>query len=51
MGSDFIFFIFVLIAIVVGIIVIKKVASCLIKSVFLLLIVGALLFLYLRYFQ
>lgn len=51
MGHNFAYYIFVLIAVVVGFFVVKKVASCLIKTLILMLIVGALLFVYFNYFQ
>ena len=35
----------------VGIIVIKKVTSCLIKSIFLLIVIGALIYIYMHYLQ
>lgn len=51
MGHNLAYYIFVLIAVVVGFFVMKKVASCLIKTLILMLIVGALLFVYFNYFQ
>ncbi|MFC2765907.1 MAG: sulfate transporter [Prevotella sp.] len=51
MGHNLAYYIFVLIAVVVGFFVVKKVASCLIKTLILMLIVGALLFVYFNYFQ
>ena len=51
MGHNLAYYIFVLIAVVVGFFVVTKVASCLIKTLILMLIVGALLFVYFNYFQ
>lgn len=51
MGHNFAYYIFVFIAVVIGFFVVKKVASCLIKTLILMLIVGALLFVYFNYFQ
>ena len=51
MGHNLAYYIFVLIAVVVGFFVVKKVANCLIKTLILMLIVGALLFVYFNYFQ
>ncbi|SFF91130.1 hypothetical protein [Prevotella sp. KH2C16] len=51
MEHNFIYYIFVLLAVVVGFIVVKKIASCLIKTLILMLLVGALLFIYFNYFQ
>ena len=51
MGHNLAYYIFVLIAVVVGFFVVKKVASCLIKTLIFMLIVGALLFVYFNYFQ
>ena len=42
MNNDFTLYIVCLIAIVVGIVIVKKVASCLIKTIVLLIIVGLL---------
>lgn len=51
MDTSFTYFLFVLVAIVVGVIVVKKIAGCLIKTVVLLLLVGLLAYLYFAYFQ
>ena len=45
------YFIFVLIALVVGIVVVKKITSCLIKSVIALALVAALAFIWFTYFS
>lgn len=47
MNTDFTYYIYVLIAIIVGIVVIKKVASCLFRAVFtiaLLVVLGVIYF-------
>lgn len=51
MDMDFSYYIFVLVAIIVGVIVIKKIASCLIKTAVLLIMVAALLYIYFTYFS
>lgn len=50
-NNSFVYYVFVLIAIVVGFLVVKKVASCLVKSIVLVLLVAALFFLYFTYFK
>ena len=45
------YYIFCLLAIVIGIVIVKKVASCLIRTVVLLALVAALAFLYFCYFR
>jgi len=42
MNNDFTLYIACLIAIIVGVVIIKKVASCLIKTIALLIVVGLL---------
>jgi hypothetical protein len=51
MDSNFTYYLFVLIAIVVGIIIVKKVTSCLFRLICLLAIVAALAYIYFTYFQ
>jgi hypothetical protein len=51
MHSDFTYYIMVLVAIVIGIIVVKKITSCLIKSIIFLALLGALAALYFVYFR
>ena len=46
MGSDFSLYIIAIIALVIGVVVVKKITGCLIKSVLLLGIIGLLLYLY-----
>ena len=46
MESNFTFYIFCLIAIVVAFVVIKKVTSCLVKSILMLIIVAAMAYLF-----
>ncbi|SET07881.1 hypothetical protein [Prevotella sp. kh1p2] len=48
--SNLSYFIFILIAVFVGVVVVKKIASCLIRSVILLLIIAALVYVYLNYY-
>ncbi len=45
------YFIFVLIALVVGIVIVKKITSCLIKSVIAVAIIAALVILWFMYFS
>ena len=47
MGSDFSLYIIAIIALVIAVVVVKKITGCLIKSVLLLGIIGLLLYLYL----
>jgi hypothetical protein len=49
MDNNFVYYLFVLIALVAGIIVVKKVTSCLIKTIALLVIIGMLVLLYCKY--
>jgi hypothetical protein len=51
MSSNFAYYIFVLVGIIVAVIILKKVASCLVKSIAMAVIVGLLLFLYFSYFK
>lgn len=51
MNSDFTYYIYILIAIIAGIVIVKKVTSCLLKSVFLIAIVAVLVALYFFYFR
>jgi hypothetical protein len=51
MDSQIAYYVFVLIAIAVGVIVIKKVASCLIKSIVTLVLVGLVVYLYFALFK
>ena len=51
MDINFTYFIFILIAVVVGVIVIKKITGCLIKTVILAIIVGMLAYIYFAYFR
>lgn len=49
MDHNFVYYILILIAIVVGIIVVKKVTSCLIKTIALVVIIGVLALIYFMY--
>jgi len=49
MDNNFVYYLFVLIALVAGIIVVKKVTSCLIKTIALQVIIGMLVLLYCKY--
>jgi len=51
MGSDFSLYIIAIIALVIGVVVVKKITGCLIKSVLLLGIIGLLLYLYFMVYQ
>ncbi|WP_306570898.1 hypothetical protein [Hoylesella nanceiensis] len=51
MGSDFSLYIIAIIALVVAVVVVKKITGCLIKSVLLLGIIGLLLYLYFMVYQ
>lgn len=46
MNTDFTYYIYILVAIIVGIFIIKKVASCLFRTVAILAIVAALAAIY-----
>ncbi len=49
MDHNFVYYILILIAIVAGIIVVKKVTSCLIKTIALVVIIGVLALIYFMY--
>lgn len=51
MTTDFSFYILILVAIVAGIVVIKKVTGCIFRLVTLLIIIGILAFVYFTYFR
>lgn len=51
MDSDFSLYIIAIIALVIGVVVVKKITGCLIKSVLLLGIIGLLLYLYFMVYQ
>ena len=51
MDINFTYFIFILIAVVVGVIVIKKITGYLIKTAILAIIVGILAYIYFAYFM
>jgi ABC-type transport system involved in cytochrome c biogenesis permease subunit len=51
MDSNFTYYIIVLLAIVVGIVIVKKVTSCLFRIISLLIVIGILAFLYFTYFR
>ena len=48
---DFTYYIYVLIAIVLGVFIVKKVASCMIKAVLTSILVAALIILYYLFFR
>ncbi len=48
--QDFRFYILIIVAIVVGIVIFKKIAGCLLRSILLLAIIGALVYIYITYF-
>ena len=49
MDNSFAYYIFILIALIAGIIVAKKVTSCLIKTIALVVIIGMLAFFYFKF--
>ena len=49
MDNSFAYYIFILVALIAGIVVVKKVTSCLIKTIALAVIVGILAFFYFKY--
>ena len=49
MHNSFAYYIFILIALIAGIIVVKKVTSCLIKTIALVVIIGVLALIYFMY--
>ena len=51
MDSHFMYYVFIIVGIVVGVIVLKKITSCLIKSILLFVIIALLAFLYFGYFR
>jgi ABC-type transport system involved in cytochrome c biogenesis permease subunit len=51
MDSNFTYYIIVLLAIVVGIVIVKKVTGCLFRIISLLIVIGILAFLYFTYFR
>lgn len=51
MDINFTYFIFILISVVVGVIVIKKITGCLIKTAILAIVVGILAYIYFAYFR
>ena len=42
---------FVLVAIVVGLIIIKKISSCLVRAIIILLVVAVMAYIYLTFFK
>ncbi len=48
--SDFEFYVLALVALVVGIIIIKKITTCLVRTVILALIVAAIAYIYMTYY-
>ena len=50
MENNFAYYVFALVAIVVAFVVVKKVASCLIRSIVLLAVAAALAYVYYTYF-
>lgn len=42
---------FVLVAIVVGLIIIKKISSCLVRAIIILLVVAVMAYIYLSFFK
>ena len=51
MDSNFTYYIIVLLAIVVGIVIVKKVTGCLFRIISMLIVIGILAFLYFTYFR
>lgn len=51
MDSNLMYYLFIVAAIVVGIVIVKKVTSCLIKTVFLAALVALLAFVYFCYLR
>lgn len=51
MSTDFTFYVYVVLAIILGVVIIKKVASCLLKTIGLLLLAAIGAALYLLFFQ
>jgi amino acid permease len=48
---DFTYYVYVLIAIIIGVFIFKKVASCMIKSVLTLVLIAALVVIYYLFFR
>ncbi|HEY9551579.1 MAG TPA: hypothetical protein VIQ97_04770 [Prevotella sp.] len=51
MSNEFIYYLFCLLAVIVGFLIVKKVAGCLIKSVIALAILAILAFVYIIYIR
>lgn len=51
MSSSFGFYVFLLVAIIVGVIVVKKITSCLFRTVIALAVLAALAFVYFTFFS
>ncbi|MGI6242754.1 MAG: hypothetical protein ACOYJK_04350 [Prevotella sp.] len=51
MDLNFSYYLFVLIAVIVGVIIVKKVTGCLFRLIWISVIVAALVYIYLTYFQ
>ena len=49
--TNFSYFLFVLIAIIVGVIVVKKITGCMIRLVIVSILVGLLVYIYYRFFS
>ena len=49
--TNFSYFLFVLIAIIVGVIVVKKITGCMIRGVIVSILVGLLAYIYYRFFS
>ncbi len=49
MSINFAYYIFALLAIIVGFLIVKKITSCLLKSIIMLVIIAILIFLYTHY--
>ena len=49
--TNFSYFLFVLIAIIVGVIVVKKITGCMIRLVIVCILVGLLAYIYYRFFS
>ncbi len=49
--QGFEFYVALLVAVVLGVIILRKVASCLLRTLFFVAIVAALVFIYLHYFK
>jgi hypothetical protein len=51
MGTDFLYYIFCIIVLVVAFFVLKKVAGCLIKSIVMAVLLAVLAFIYFKFFR